>query len=63
MISQVTIPEIFQFWRMFGCVFFMGKLGFPFLINVYFLYSYSLRLETGNTILELFKKSYDELFM
>jgi len=37
----------FQFWRMLGCVFFMGKLGFPFLINVYFLYSYSLRLETG----------------
>ncbi|KAL5261535.1 hypothetical protein ACHWQZ_G007295 [Mnemiopsis leidyi] len=37
----------FQFWRMLGCVFFMGKLGFPFLINVYFLYSYSIRLETG----------------
>lgn len=37
----------FQFWRLLGCVFFMGKLGFPFLINVYFLYSYSLRLETG----------------
>eukprot|EP00116_Pleurobrachia_bachei_P008345 sb/3468607/ len=37
----------FQFWRMAGCVFFMGRLGFPFLINVYFLYNYSLRLETG----------------
>eukprot|EP00116_Pleurobrachia_bachei_P008518 sb/3468780/ len=32
---------------MAGCVFFMGRLGFPFLINVYFLYNYSLRLETG----------------
>jgi len=37
----------FQIWRLLGCVFFMGKLGFPFLINCYFLYSYSLQLETG----------------
>ena len=28
-------------------MFFFGKVGFPFLINVYFLYSYSIRLETG----------------
>lgn len=30
---------------MFTCVFFGGKLGFPFLTWLYFLYSYSLRLE------------------
>lgn len=46
LIIELVIKK-FQFWRLFGCVFFMGKLGFPFLINVYFLYSYSLRLETG----------------
>merc|ERR550514_1533003 len=36
---------------MLGSVFFFGKVGFPFLINVYFLYSYSLRLEN-----ELFER-------
>ena len=35
-----------QIWRLVTCVFFFGKVGFPFLINVYFLYSYSVRLET-----------------
>jgi hypothetical protein len=28
-------------------VFFFGKLGFPFLINLYFLYNYSNNLEKG----------------
>eukprot|EP00056_Hartaetosiga_gracilis_P008863 m.127390 g.127390 ORF g.127390 m.127390 type:complete len:248 (-) comp13008_c0_seq1:3014-3757(-) len=37
----------FEIWRLFGSVFFFGKLGFPFLINLYFLYSYSKQLETG----------------
>lgn len=41
----------FQIWRLITCVFFFGKLGFPFLINLYFLYSYSVRLET-----ELFER-------
>mmetsp|Transcript_41008 Transcript_41008/g.57096 ORF Transcript_41008/g.57096 Transcript_41008/m.57096 type:complete len:248 (+) Transcript_41008:138-881(+) len=35
----------FQVWRLFTSVFFYGKLGFPFLTWLYFLYSYSLRLE------------------
>lgn len=34
-----------QIWRLFTCVLFYGKLGFPFLTWLYFLYSYSLRLE------------------
>ncbi len=28
-------------------VLFLGKLGFPFLVNLFFFYSYSMRLETG----------------
>ena len=36
-----------QIWRLFTSFFFFGGLGFPFLINMYFLYSYSVRLETG----------------
>jgi len=47
LLSWDLVVYKFQFWRILGCVFFMGKLGFPFLINVYFLYSYSNRLETG----------------
>lgn len=35
----------FEIWRLVTSVFFFGKLGFPFLINLYFLYSYSIRLE------------------
>lgn len=36
-----------KIWRFATPFFFFGKLGFPFLMNVYFLYSYSLQLETG----------------
>lgn len=38
---------IVQIWRFFTGVAFFGKLGFPFLINVYFLYNYSLKIENG----------------
>ncbi|EDQ89381.1 uncharacterized protein MONBRDRAFT_37095 [Monosiga brevicollis MX1] len=37
----------FEIWRLVTCVFFFGKLGFPFLMNLYFLYNYSLNLERG----------------
>ncbi|XP_042886204.1 derlin-1-like [Penaeus japonicus] len=38
----------FQIWRLVTCVFFYSvQRGFHFLITLYFLYSYSLRLETG----------------
>eukprot|EP00048_Salpingoeca_helianthica_P016188 m.230909 g.230909 ORF g.230909 m.230909 type:complete len:225 (+) comp18189_c0_seq1:62-736(+) len=42
-----AIWDHFQIWRLVSCFAFFGRLGFPFLMNVYFLYSYSLRLETG----------------
>eukprot|EP00041_Stephanoeca_diplocostata_P006052 m.74064 g.74064 ORF g.74064 m.74064 type:complete len:277 (-) comp16143_c0_seq2:63-893(-) len=35
----------FQIWRLLSGVFFFGKLGFPFLIMMYWMYSYSLKLE------------------
>ncbi|XP_018327162.1 derlin-1 [Agrilus planipennis] len=40
----------FQIWRLITCVFYYPlspSSGFHFLINLYFLYNYSLRLETG----------------
>eukprot|EP00088_Acartia_fossae_P035346 TRINITY_DN36417_c0_g1_i1.p1 TRINITY_DN36417_c0_g1~~TRINITY_DN36417_c0_g1_i1.p1 ORF type:complete len:230 (+),score=50.48 TRINITY_DN36417_c0_g1_i1:130-819(+) len=40
----------FQIWRGVTAIFFFPlspQTGFKFLINLYFLYSYSLRLETG----------------
>jgi Der1-like family len=43
-------PQIigkFHFWRMFFSFLHLGKLGFPFLINIYFLYNYSKQLENG----------------
>lgn len=39
----------FQIWRLVTCVFFYPinpKTGFHFLLNMYFLYNYSRRLET-----------------
>jgi len=44
--DPMMIWHKFEIWRLVTCVFFFGKVGFPFLINVYFLYSYSVRLET-----------------
>lgn len=41
----------FHIWRLGTSFFYCGKVGFPFLINLYFLYSYSLRMET-----ELFER-------
>ena len=41
-------PQIwpkFHIWRTVTCVFYCGKVGFPFLINLYFLYNYSLKME------------------
>lgn len=43
-------PEIigrFHFWRIISSFAHMGKLGFPFLINMYFLFHYSKQLENG----------------
>ncbi|XP_066928207.1 derlin-1-like [Clytia hemisphaerica] len=40
----------FQIWRLFTCIVFFPlspQTGFHYLINLYFLYSYSTRLETG----------------
>lgn len=40
----------FQLWRLATCVFYYPltpQTGFHFLINLYFLYSYSNRLETS----------------
>lgn len=49
--DRLTLPDSaptpLQIWRLVTAVAFFGKLGFPFLINMYFMYSYSLRLETG----------------
>lgn len=39
----------FQIWRLFTCVFYYPA-SFHFLINLYFLYNYSKRLETGIVI-------------
>ncbi|KAF4521297.1 hypothetical protein B566_EDAN002301 [Ephemera danica] len=44
------IFERFQIWRLATAVFYYPltpSTGFHFLINLYFLYNYSLRLETG----------------
>lgn len=46
----------FEIWRLFTAFAFFGKLGFPFLMNMYFMYSYSLRLET--TVFEHAKGDY-----
>merc|ERR1712124_63720 len=43
-----AVWQNFQIWRLATCVFFFGKLGFPFLINVFFLYKYSEQLERGH---------------
>lgn len=43
-------PDIigrFHFWRIFSSFVHMGRLGFPFLINMYFLFHYSKQLENG----------------
>lgn len=48
--SLILIPEkvmSFELWRLVTC-FFYGQLGFPFLMNLYFLYLNSLQLETGH---------------
>lgn len=37
----------FHFWRPVTSFFHLGGLGFPFLINTYFLYHYSTQLENG----------------
>ncbi|XP_040563354.1 derlin-1 [Lepeophtheirus salmonis] len=40
----------FQLWRPVTALFFYPlnpKTGFPFLLNLYYLYNYSIRLETG----------------
>lgn len=52
----------FQFWRPVSCVFYYPitpQTGFHFLINLYFLYNYSLRLETEHFV----RRPADYLFM
>ncbi|XP_054274176.1 derlin-1-like [Macrosteles quadrilineatus] len=52
----------FQIWRPFTALFFYpisSATGFHFLINCYFLYNYSMRLETG----QYAGRSADYLFM
>eukprot|EP00127_Corallochytrium_limacisporum_P005237 Clim_evm54s201 gene=Clim_evmTU54s201 len=38
----------FEFWRLVTPFAFAGRLGFPFLFTVYFLYTYSGMLEKGH---------------
>ncbi|KNC55609.1 derlin-1 [Thecamonas trahens ATCC 50062] len=35
----------FHVWRLVTCFFFMGRLGFPFLMNTMYFYRYSTNLE------------------
>merc|ERR1712232_345705 len=42
---QQTIQQ-FEIWRLYTC-FFVYSLGFPFLVNMVFLYRYSTTLERG----------------
>lgn len=37
----------FEFWRILTCFTFGGRLGFGFVMNLYFLYQYSSLLENG----------------
>ncbi|XP_031636837.1 derlin-1 [Contarinia nasturtii] len=43
-LAPELIFQKFQLWRLLTCVFFY-PMGYQFLLNCYFLYSYSLRLE------------------
>lgn len=50
MLSYEPFINQFQIWRPITSLFFYPlspRTGFHFLINLYFLYNYSLRLETG----------------
>ena len=46
----------FQIWRPLTALFYypIEQAGFHYLVNLYFLYSYSTRLETGQNFLQLF---------
>ena len=46
-LNYYLVLHKFQIWRLVTSVFFFGKLGFPFVINMIFMYRYSLQLETG----------------
>ncbi|KAL5021908.1 hypothetical protein ScPMuIL_001063 [Solemya velum] len=61
-LSFDAIVYHFQIWRLITSVLFFplsGPGGFHYLMNLYFLYSYSTRLETGT----FFGKPADYLFM
>ncbi len=48
--TLITLLTFFQFWRPLTALFYYplrASNGFQFLINLYFLYNYSLNLETG----------------
>jgi len=48
--NLILIPKLvfqqFQIWRLVTCFLFLGRLGFPFLIDLIFLYRYCSMLET-----------------
>lgn len=49
MILNYEMLKKFQIWRLFTCIFYYPinpATGFHFLVNMYFLYTYSKRLET-----------------
>jgi Derlin-2/3 len=46
-LSWPAIVGRFHFWRLVTSFLHLGRLGFPFLINCYFLFHYSKQLENG----------------
>ncbi|XP_014260158.1 derlin-1 [Cimex lectularius] len=61
-LSYDHIVKYFQIWRPFTALFFYPLspvTGFHFIINCYFLYMYSIRLETG----QFFGRPADYLFL
>lgn len=62
-----SIVSRFQIWRLFTAFVYypiMPQTGFHYLINLYFLYSYSSRLETGKSSLSqvMSKVAFFDLF-
>eukprot|EP00128_Syssomonas_multiformis_P000768 Colp12_sorted_trinity150504_noHs@30732 len=46
-LSWDHVVKNFQVWRLLSCFLFHGKLSWNFMINIVFLYRYSLALEEG----------------
>jgi len=58
-LSWPALVHKYQVWRLITPFFFMGQLGFPFLVNMIFLYRYSTALEVGTFL----NRPADYLFM